>query len=185
MTVFDTIVSLIKVNGKATLSQIISFSGLPRKHVLKVLEDNRNLFQTKPGTGQILRAYRRLTGEARNAAMATGQFYTETDINYGCAVSLEFPKGVNPEADALRRGYACGGLGDSYTVQVVLKEREGELRAIGMKPIAEADLSQFPGYVEWVEDVEDRAAVAAADEIMKMPNRDAQKIIEIIKRHMK
>ena len=53
-----------------------------------------------------------------------------------------------------------------------------------MKPIAEADLTQFPGYIEWKEDVEDQAA-EAADEIMKLPNRDAQKIIEIIRRHCK
>lgn len=155
--VYDTIKKLFAAQNGATLSSIVSYSGLSKQHVLNVLAANKRLFQYKPGTSKIVRLSSSLTGEALKAAKKSGQFFWEEKVNYGAETIWDFPEGVNSAADTFRRPYTCGGLGDSYTVNVVsgTSGNEAKLRAIGMKRLEEADLSKFPGYVEWVEDTTD------------------------------
>lgn len=153
--VYETIRQLFAAQNGATLASIVSYSGLPKQHVLKVLTANKGLFQYKPGTSKIIRLYSNRASDALKAAKESGQFYWEEKINYGAATIWCFPQGKNPSADKFRMPYTCGGLGDSYEVFVVLKtdENEAKLRSVGMKRLDEADLSKFPGYVEWTEDV--------------------------------
>lgn len=155
--VYETIRQLFAAQNGATLASIVSYSGLPKQHVLKVLTANKELFQYKRGTSKIIRVYSKLTNDALKAAKESGQFYWEEKINYGAATIWCFPQGKNPAADKFRLPYACGGIGDSYEVFVVLKtdENEAKLRSVGMKRLDEADLSKFPGYVEWTEDAQE------------------------------
>lgn len=148
MIVFETIQKLIRVQGYASISLIASCSGLPRAKVLDVLDRNAGLLRRK-GT-KIVAVVESDVSEAISRARASGKVFWQDTINYGAATALEWLN--NPEADKLRRGYACGGLGDSYSVQVVLDTPENREKLVSLGMTDKINPKDWPGFLEWKED---------------------------------
>lgn len=147
MTIFETIQKLIRVQGYASLSSIAECSGLSKKRVLDILDANKGLFRREKA--KIVSVQPEYVGAAVANARNSGKVFWQVKISYGCATSLEWYN--NPEADKLRKGYCCGGLGDSYVSQVVLDtlENRAALEELGMKDTI--DPKEWEGYLAWKE----------------------------------
>jgi len=153
--IFDTIVDLLKLKRSATFSEVSSFSGYSKPHVLKVLALNKPLMKIEKG--KIVAVRRVDADDAIKKAKKEEKFYWRDRINYGAATALRFTEGVCPEADALREPYTCGGLGDSYTLNVVLDtpQNESALVDLGYEEIDRINpLKRLSGCIEWREEVE-------------------------------
>jgi hypothetical protein len=145
--VFETIQKLIRTQGYASLSSIAQCSGLPKKVVLNILDANVSLLVRKGS--KITGAKLFDPSEAIDNARASGRVFWQNKINYGIATELEWKN--NPEADKLKTPYTCGGMGDSYTVMVLLDkpENRAKLEALGM--VDKINPSEWPGFLKWSE----------------------------------
>lgn len=137
--VLDTIRALLQFKNSTTIAEIASIAGLPRRHVLDVINRNGAYVFRNRKTGHVTGI--ELHKPLREKLWNSGEFYRIDSYgawsHEGDQITLE---GHPSLVERLKRPRVTGGIGDSWTIHII--EATPENKAIvedeGIRPWSEA-----------------------------------------------
>jgi len=137
--ILETLRAVLKFKATATIAEVASMAGVPRRQVLDIINRNGTLVWRNRDNGKISRVDPRSV--LRDQLWKSGKFYAED--TYGAwsveGQSLKFEG--NPELrEKLQERRTVGALGDNYPVSVIIDtpENRAVIEAAGLRPWAEA-----------------------------------------------
>lgn len=142
MKIYYAIEELLKWQGQCSISEITSVSEKKKYDVLRVVNENEALLIKNKGliTGFTTKPQYRYRNE---------KWYKFSAINYGA--DSEIIVSHKEFCTDLVQNYICGGFGDNYSIQIILKNDENiaELKKRGFKE--EKDRTKFTISQVWKE----------------------------------
>ena len=121
----DAIFALLQLKSPVNYTEVASLLKIDKKKVLDVILTNKR-FLVIDKKGKIERFT--TTEEYRSILaaneIAKGTVYYLADINYGCDKCIQLSSIGEDKVKDLIEPYICGGIGDNYTINVILDSPE-------------------------------------------------------------
>ncbi len=117
--IIDVLCEILTFKSSTTISELSSYSKKSKLETLQIINQNKDLLRLDK-KGHIF-GFVDVRGIYLNKARKEGLTYRTEIINYGAATELSC---LNPKIDQYKQTYWCGGLGDCYSVQVILDSEE-------------------------------------------------------------
>jgi hypothetical protein len=120
--IFHALKELLKFKKNTTISELSKVSGKKAFDVLRTINQNSDLLKIDHNNGTIF-GFIDVSTQQKSNAFEQGKTYRVNPINYGRAAELQ-TRSHKPEVVGLKQAYLAGGLGDSYTMHVILDNEE-------------------------------------------------------------
>lgn len=145
--VLDSLLRLLRVEGKASTTSIARASGVPYREVLRVLDENRHLLVKDKAQRIVGTILQDLYQKERKRAIDEGRAYIISGINYGSDNEILCRGPVRQE---LQTDYWSGGLGDSALTPCIL-DRPENLAAVRARGLVHLSEIKFDWTAPWAE----------------------------------
>ncbi len=149
--VLDAVRAILKFKDSASIAEIATMSGLPKRQVLDVLNRNGSMVWRDRKSGKVTRVDP--ISVLRGKLCGAGAYYWTSKGNYGSVDTLEF-NGHEELKKRIQEEQWWGGFGDSSRATCVVDTPENRAALVAEGCVSEADLKPPLDERLWTEEAE-------------------------------